>query len=96
MKMYHGTSHDIWNEIAKEGVIWGVRNAPSRCTYLTPDRDEAEQYGPIIIEIDYDPTEGKNNWQEGAWQCREYEPIPLSKVTRMWIAVEPPQTTGGE
>lgn len=80
MLMYHGTSRENYAKIMKEGVIWGIRNAPSRCTYLTPDFNEAGQYGDVVIVIDYDPSIGTNNYVEGCWQLREYDPIPISKI----------------
>ena len=86
MLMYHGTSRENYKKIMEEGVLWGVRNAPSRCTYLTTDFDEAWSYGDYVIAIDYDPSTGVNNYKEGAWQVREYEPIPISKFVNLyWV-----------
>lgn len=82
MTWYHGTTKKGYKEIMLEGVIWGKRLAPSRCTYLTPSRLEAMQYGDIVLEIDYDPQDKEydNNYVEGCWQVREYNPIPASKI----------------
>ena len=86
MKFYHGTSEDNWNKIQEEGVLFGIRKlAKSRVTYLTTDIDEAKQYGEIILQVEYDPSEhsGMNNYIEGCWQCRVYEPIPIDAVKEL-------------
>ena len=58
MKFYHGTSEDNWNKIQEEGVLFGVREfAKSRATYLTTDINEAKQYGEVLLQVDYDPSE---------------------------------------
>lgn len=80
MIFYHGTTKEKWAEIQEEGVLWGVRNAPSRCTYLTPMIEEARCYGEIVLRVDYDPLEGDNNYVGGCWQHREYFPIALDQV----------------
>jgi RNA:NAD 2'-phosphotransferase (TPT1/KptA family) len=82
MNWFHGTSQEKYQEIIKEGFIWGKRDAPSRCTYLTPDAIEAQQYGDVVLKIDYEPYSEKycNNYTEGCWQVREYNPIPISKI----------------
>lgn len=85
MKFYHGTSQENWEKIQAEGVLWGIRNAPSRCTYLAVEKEHANPYKKpleVLLEIDYDPTETQwcNNYIPDEWQHREYNPIPLSKV----------------
>ena len=82
MKFYHGTSKDIWEKIKSEGVLFGVRNAPSRCTYLSVDIEEAKCYGEIVLEVDYNPilNTHKNNYIDGCWQLRVYEPILIENV----------------
>lgn len=77
---YHGTSQENWEIILDEGVLWGKRDAPSNVTYLAADRVEAEQYGPVVLEVQYNPTGGINNYAEGCWQMRVYDPIPLDNV----------------
>ena len=83
MKFYHGTSKEAWKGIQREGVLWGIRNAPSRCTYLTPDEAVATIYGGVILEAEYDPIPGvgvTNNYHPDSWQMRVYEPIPIKNV----------------
>ena len=81
MKFYHGTTKENWKKIQKEGVLWGVRDAPMRCTYLAVDKDEAKCYGDIILEIEYTPKKGKmNNYIDDCWQFRVYEPIPTDCI----------------
>lgn len=87
MKFYHGTTLENWNKIKQEGILWGKRNIPgypniSRCTYLAASLEEASYYGSIVLEVNYDPTLNStyNNYIEGSWQCRVYEPIPISDI----------------
>ena len=86
MKFYHGTSKDNWNKIQEEGILFGKRElAKSRCTYLTTDINEAEQYGEVLLQVDYNPSEhpDMNNYFEGCWQLRVYEPIALASITEL-------------
>ena len=82
MNFYHSTTIEKWNEIKKEGVLFGVRNCGSRCTYLTTDIEEAKQYGEILLKVEYDPFVNKkeNNYIDGCWQLRVYEPILIKNV----------------
>jgi len=85
MTLYHGTSKSVWKQIQNEGILWGIRIIPgfnpSRCTYLATDKEEAEQYGSIIIEVDFDKQrDTPNNYVDGCWQVRVYCPIPLSRL----------------
>lgn len=97
MKFYHGTSEENWEKILEEGVLHGIRTVvdkngnpstifkPSRCTYLAIDCKEAECYGDVILEVEYDPflNNYENNYVEGCWQIREYMPIPIENVKRI-------------
>lgn len=86
MKFYHGTSQDNWSKIQEEGILFGKRElAKSRCTYLTTDINEAKQYGEVLLQVDYDPAEhpDMNNYFDGCWQCRVYEPIALTSITEL-------------
>ncbi len=87
MKFWHGTSEETWAKVQAEGVLWGVRNAPSRCTYLATDRDEASSYGPVVLEVEYDPQAfgAKNNYGPDVWQVRVYDPIPLANIRRVRV-----------
>lgn len=81
--MYHGTSEQAWAAIQEEGVLWGIRDAPSRCTYLATERQEAAQHGPVVLAVKFDPQiDAPNNYIDGAWQCRVYSPIPIDRVQR--------------
>jgi hypothetical protein len=78
---YHATSFENWAKIQAEGVLWGIRNAPSRCTYLAAERQHAVQYGEVLLAVAFQPeTDTPNNYADGTWQCRVYAPIPLSRV----------------
>lgn len=93
MTFYHGTTQKIWEKIQKEGILFGKRAVncsqyhPSRCTYLTPVIEEAMCYGDILLQVEYDPyvNPKENNYTEGGWQVRVYEPIPLSKIKLLAI-----------
>ena len=57
----------------------------SRCTYLATEMENASGWvkvEDVLLEVEYDPNlEGTtNNYCEGCWQLRVYDPIPLDKV----------------
>jgi hypothetical protein len=56
-----------------------------RCTYLAVDKEEAEQYGDVVLKVEYNPFNNPkdNNYIEDCWQVRAYEPIPLTDVERI-------------
>lgn len=92
MTFYHGTDEERWEAIQKEGVLWGrryIRNDDgtvkelSRCTYLATTKLEAMCHGTVVLQVEYDPVGGDNNYCKGCWQTRVYEPIPLSNVTKI-------------
>lgn len=92
MIFYHGTSEENWKKIQNEGVLYGRRYVTDsdgniikevdRCTYLAVEKEEAQCYGNVILEVKYNPlkTPKHNNYIEGCWQVRVYEPIPLSHI----------------
>jgi len=78
---YHATKPECWSLIQQEGFLWGVRNAPSRCTYLARRMEDAAEFGTVMLEVRFDPAvDTPNNYAVGAWQCRVYAPIPLKCV----------------
>ena len=94
LKFYHGTTECNWKEIQEEGILLGRRfllndcgqaDEITRCTYLAMERDEAEHYGEVLLEVIYDPYlhPEMNNYCEGCWQVRVYEPIALEYVKRL-------------
>lgn len=83
MKFYHWTTKENWEKIKAEWCLWWVRNAPSRCTYLAVDEDEAKQYGDVVLEVEYEPKKLKDNYCEWCWQVRVYEPIPIENVREL-------------
>lgn len=95
MLFYHGTSEESWKAIQEEGILYGRRfvtdghgnviKEVQRCTYLTPMIEEAMCYGQVILEVKYDPSRkgAKNNYIDGCWQVRIYEPIDITDVHRM-------------
>jgi hypothetical protein len=56
-----------------------------RCTYLAVNKEEAEQYGDVVLKVEYNPFNNPkdNNYIEGCWQVRVYKPIPLTDVERI-------------
>lgn len=82
MKFYHGTSLESWHAIQAEGVLWGQRNLPSRCTYLALNAEEAQQYGEVVLEVDYEPKSLTDNWTEDCWQVRVYDPLTMFQRIR--------------
>ena len=93
MTFYHGTSENNWKEIQKEGVLWGRRGIiqedgtvkeVDRCTYLALEKEEAKEYGDVLLQVEYDPFKSShNNYKEGCWQVRVYEPIPLQNIIKL-------------
>ena len=94
MTFYHGTNKENYDAILNEGVLWGRRyvvdgdgkiiREVGRCTYLAIDRAEAKHYGDVVLKVEYDPFKhpSYNNYEDGCWQVRVYEPIPLSDVEK--------------
>ena len=83
MKFYHGTNNK--DEFLKRGIYKrATKEYPnaSDCIYLATDKEEAMQYGKYVFEVEYDPFKNpkKNNYCEGCWQMRVYEPINLTEV----------------
>ena len=97
MIFYHGTSKENWEQIQKDGQLYGYDRILSndrktvlqefRKTYLAVDREEAECYGDVILEVEYDPyRKGAkcNSFDENCWQLRVYEPIPISSILNVY------------
>jgi len=92
MTFYHGTSKENWEKIQQEGFLYGRRHVTdengtpikevSRCTYLATELNEAKCYGEMVLQVEYNPYKNRenNNYIEGCWQVRVYEPIPLSQI----------------
>lgn len=95
MIFYHGTSKENYESIKREGILYGRRfvtdnvgniiKEVSRCTYLATDLEEARCYGNIVLQVEYDPivNPDMNNYTDGCWQVRVYEPIPLSNIIEL-------------
>lgn len=95
MTFYHATSKENWKKIQEEGVLFGRRyivdntgkviREVQRCTYLAVELEDAVPFGEVLLQVEYDPFKDKsrkphNNYKEGCWQIRVYEPIPLEDV----------------
>ena len=93
MVFYHGTTEDNWKKIQNEGVLWGRRGIiqddgsikeVDRCTYLAIEKEEAKEYGDILLQVEYNPFKSiHNNYKEGSWQIRVYEPISITNISKL-------------
>ena len=105
MIFYHGTTEENWKLRQEEKCLFGRRyvlndngsilKEVSRCTYLALDKNEAEQYGDVVLEVNYNPYDEKwkirkdkrgyplNNYSPDSWQLRVYEPIGLNNIKRI-------------
>jgi len=96
MIFYHGTDEESWKQIQADGQLFGYQRIISndrktvlqefRLTYLATERKDAEIYGDVILEVEYEPTmdcADNNYYDEDCWQIRVYKPIPLDKVRRI-------------
>ena len=74
MTFYHGMTDNRYKEALLKGYVGGSGNDR---IYLATKKIEAMHYGNTVIRIKYDPLEhpDKNNYCEGCWQLRVYEPI---------------------
>ncbi len=95
MIFYHGTSEEAWDRIQEEGQLWGRQvildenGEPSKefkpdpVTYLAVEQEEAATYGPVVLQVEYEPGSGIDNYCDGCWQVRVYTPIPLPNIKRI-------------
>ena len=89
MKFYHGTTQEYWNEIQKEGVLWGSKNCywygnkVDRVTWFAKNIKDAGIYNDrgltklpcVILEVDFPNIKSWDNWQ-----MVSYNPIPLNRI----------------
>lgn len=85
MKWYHGTDKEAWKYIQKERILFGIDkfdDTAPRKTYLAADIEEAKCYGNVLLEVEYNPfiNPGMNNYIDGCWQIRVYEPIQIKNI----------------
>lgn len=94
MKLYHGTTEEYWEEIQKEGVLWGRKNQLwesrelSRITWLAVRKEHAGIYNDkgitnipcVILEVDYPDLKDVH---PDCWQITEDRPIPISRVRKI-------------
>ncbi len=97
MTFYHGTNQHGLDEANKQGYLLHKRiclddngkpskifNRMTPCTYLAVDIEEAKEYGDVILKVKYNPFKNpqKNNYCNGCWQVRVYEPIYKYEVIK--------------
>ena len=80
MKFYHATTKKSWAAIQAEGVLWGVRDVGVRVTWLSTTLKDARLWAAVVLEVEYTPKEGQDNYMDECWQCRVYVPIPMVDV----------------
>ena len=93
MKMYHGTTEEAWNEIQKDGMLWGRKNRIweghklSRINWLATKKEYARVFennkhiSPeecVLLEVDMPDVK-----ECDYWEYVTYEPILLSRVKRI-------------
>ena len=105
MIFYHATTEELWKDIQEEGVLFGRRyivdiagrpvKEVSRCTYLALKQEDAEEFGDVILEVEYNPFNScgrikrdkrnrpLNNYSPDSWQLRVYEPIHFENIRRI-------------
>lgn len=88
---YHGTTQKRWAQILSEGVLWGKHGWDGegnyRYTYLTPDREVAERFGPVVLMVEYSPVGPPHDnygfdppTGQHCWQFSVFDPILLENV----------------
>lgn len=78
MIFYHGTNEYGLSKTIKQGFLLHKRQLnASPCVYLALEIEEAKMHGDIVLKVEYDPEINKsmNNYVDGCWQVRVYEPI---------------------
>jgi RNA:NAD 2'-phosphotransferase (TPT1/KptA family) len=92
VKMYHGTTEEAWEEIQKEGVLWGRKNQfwcgnkMDRINWLASKKKFAGIYDNrgitkqpcVILEIDMPEIK-----EHKYWEYVTYDPIPISRIRRV-------------
>ena len=95
---FHGTTQGCWAAIQAEGVLWGRTRAWSdgvehdgpRYTYLSPHLEVAQEYGNMVLEVEYEPVgvgSGVDNYGfdpppgETCWQFSVFAPISLDRCS---------------
>jgi len=82
MRLYHGTSDDKYQKALNNGFIGGFGKDR---IWLSTDKREAIHYGNTVVRVEYNPFlhPNKNNYCDGCWQLRVYEPIyDFKKIVR--------------
>lgn len=74
-----------WQKTQAQGYLLHGRATPehsniSPCVYLATELEEAKHYGPVVVEVEYLPGGGCDNYVEGCWQFRVYVRISLTAV----------------
>lgn len=85
MKLYHGTSKENWESIQKDGFL----KSPTGLNFLSISTRYATNYGKIILEVDFDPTDDEfyyPHYASRAFDCRQVvtkKSISLEKIKRI-------------
>jgi len=81
--LYHGTSENNWNQIQKDGYLFGITEN-GRFTYLSIEPSIALSYGSVLLEVNYDINKHPELVEKLAWwQYIIHEPINITKIKRL-------------
>lgn len=83
MKYYHGITLKAYIQMLEDECLFGRTSTNiCGCIYLTVDEKKAEEYGEIILEVEYDPSlnEKQNDYWDKRCQLRVYESIPIENI----------------
>lgn len=83
MIFYHGTTEQKWKQIQKDGYLLGVTEN-GRFTFLSPEKQITQEYGDVILKVDYDITVHPELVEKlGWWQYIIHELIGIDKIKRV-------------
>lgn len=79
MIVYHATSELNFKKTMDEGILFGKRNAPSRCTYFSINKTDCSKYGEIVLSVNITDL-SNSNYHKECWQFRYYDPIDIINI----------------
>jgi len=88
MRLYHGTSEKIWDEIRRNKFIGSKKPCP--ILYLAQTKKYAEEHGSVLLEIDFKPLDSEiykahfcSQSYLGSFQVETRRKIALSQIKRI-------------
>lgn len=83
---YHGTTREAWEQIVKDGFLWGKpKNSNRRFTYLAREKEEANLYGEVTIQVNYNPEDDleNNNYTPECLDMKVSSQISISRLKKI-------------